>query len=70
MNKKQKGGCGCLASSGRNSNSCKVEFLVNVDERGQMVLPKVLREKANIKPGDKLAVIGWEKGGALCCLIN
>jgi antitoxin PrlF len=70
MNQKEKAGCGCLARSGKNSNGCKVEFLVNVDERGQMVLPKVLREKANIKPGDKLAVIGWEKDdGALCCLL-
>jgi len=32
-----------------------------------MVLPKDLREKANIKPGDKLAIISWEKNGATCC---
>jgi antitoxin PrlF len=31
--------------------------MVSVDERGQMVLPKDLREKANIKAGDKLAVV-------------
>ena len=35
---------------------CKVEALVSVDERGQMVLPKEVRDKANIKSGDKLAV--------------
>ncbi len=51
-----------------NSNSCKVEYLVNVDERGQMILPKALRERADIKSDDKLAVIGWEKEGTLCCL--
>lgn len=47
---------------------CRVESLISVDERGQMVLPKVLRDKAKIKPGDKLAVIAWEKGGEVCCL--
>ena len=47
---------------------CKVESLVTVDDRGQMVLPKELRDKAGIKGGDKLAVIGWEKEGKVCCL--
>ncbi len=47
---------------------CKVESLVSVDERGQMVLPKEIREKANIRPGDKLALISWEKGGQVCCV--
>ena len=47
---------------------CKVESLVTVDERGQMVLPKDLRDRAGIKGGDKLAVVGWEKEGKLCCL--
>ena len=48
--------------------SCKVDSLVSVDDRGQMVLPKELREKAGIKGGDKLAVITWEKDGKVCCL--
>ena len=47
---------------------CRVESLVTVDDRGQMVLPKELRDKAGIKGGDKLAVIGWEKEGKVCCL--
>ncbi len=47
---------------------CKVEALVSVDERGQMVLPKELREKANIHAGDKLAVTSWEKDGKVCCI--
>ena len=47
---------------------CKVEALVSVDERGQMVLPKEARDKANIHAGDKLAVISWEKGGQVGCL--
>lgn len=48
--------------------ACKVESLVSVDERGQMVLPKEIREKANIRAGDKLALISWEKRGEICCL--
>ena len=47
---------------------CRVEALVSVDERGQMVLPKELREKANIRAGDKLAVTSWEKDGKVCCI--
>ncbi|MEW5919567.1 MAG: HgcAB-associated protein HgcC [Bacillota bacterium] len=47
---------------------CKVESLVTADERGQMILPKELRERAGIKPGDKLAVVSWDKGGGICCI--
>jgi AbrB family looped-hinge helix DNA binding protein len=47
---------------------CKVESLVSVDERGQMVLPKEIRDKANIRAGDKLAIISWEKDGQVCCI--
>ncbi len=47
---------------------CKVEALVSVDERGQMVLPKDLREKAGIQAGDKLAVSSWVKDGQVCCI--
>jgi antitoxin PrlF len=47
---------------------CKVESVVSVDERGQMVLPKELRDKAKIRAGDKLAVVGMEKDGNICCI--
>lgn len=47
---------------------CQVMALVSVDERGQMVLPKELRERAGIRPGDKLAVTTWEKDGSVCCI--
>ncbi len=50
------------------ASCCAVEALVTVDERGQLVLPKELREKAGIKAGDKLAVTSWEKDGAVCCI--
>jgi AbrB family looped-hinge helix DNA binding protein len=41
---------------------------LSIDERGQMVLPKDLRDRAKIKPGDKLALVTWEKDGEVCCL--
>ena len=51
---------------------CKVESVVSIDERGQMVLPKEIREKAKIKAGDKLAVISWQKDEkvSFLCLIK
>jgi len=52
----------------KEGSCCKVESIISVDERGQMVLPKELREKANIRAGDKLAVVSWNKGGEICCL--
>lgn len=47
---------------------CKVESLISVDDRGQMVLPKEIRERANIQAGDKLAIISWEMGDTVCCI--
>ncbi len=47
---------------------CRVEALVSVDERGQMVLPKELRDRAGIRAGDKLAVMSMEQSGKVCCI--
>jgi AbrB family looped-hinge helix DNA binding protein len=58
----------CCATPEKNAECCKVESLASVDERGQMVIPKEIREKANIKPGDKLAITVWEKDGKVCCI--
>ncbi|MFC1555258.1 HgcAB-associated protein HgcC [candidate division KSB1 bacterium] len=44
-----------------------VESLVTVDDRGQMVLPKDVRDKAGIKSGDKLMLISVEKDNTVCC---
>jgi antitoxin PrlF len=65
IHKEEKGSC---AGGGSGPACCKVESLISVDERGQMVLPKEIREKAGIAPGDKLAVVSWEKRGRVCCL--
>ena len=45
-----------------------VEAIVSIDERGQMVLPKELRQKAGIKAGDKLALVAFEDKGEICCI--
>ena len=58
----------CCKQTDEGICCCNVEALVSVDERGQMVLPKELREKANIRAGDKLAVISHEAEGKICCI--
>ncbi len=58
----------CCASSADNQPCCQVEAVVSVDERGQMVLPKDLREKANIKAGDKLALVSYGQSEGVLCL--
>lgn len=47
---------------------CKVEAIISVDDRGQMVLPKETRDKAKIHSGDKLALISCEKDGGVHCM--
>jgi AbrB family looped-hinge helix DNA binding protein len=58
----------CCTPPDTKLGCCKVESLISIDERGQMVLPKEIRDKANIRAGDKLAVVSWEKDGKVCCL--
>jgi AbrB family looped-hinge helix DNA binding protein len=58
----------CCDANGKRMGLFKVESVVSVDERGQMVLPKEIRDKANIKAGDKLAVVSFEKDGKVCCI--
>ena len=58
----------CCSSESSGASCCRVESMISVDERGQMVLPKELRDRANIKAGDKLALISWEKEGDICCI--
>lgn len=57
-----------MAGKNNKENCCNVESVITVDERGQMVLPKEIREKANIKAGDKLAVVSLKKEGKFCCI--
>ena len=63
--KNQKGSS--VSPTSKGMTNWKVESIISIDERGQMVLPKELRDKANIRAGDKLALISWEKEGEVCC---
>jgi antitoxin PrlF len=56
------------SSCSSDVSACRLESLVTVDERGQMVLPKEVREKAGILPGEKLALIMWGCDGENSCL--
>ncbi len=53
----------CLLSS-----CCRVESVVSIDERGQLILPKEVRRKMGLLPGNKLMLVSLEKDGQVCCL--
>ena len=55
------GKCGCCG--------CKVEALVSVDARGQMVLPKDVREKMRVKEGEKLAIMTMGNHDECCIML-
>jgi len=64
----KKGDKGATAKQAASSPCCQVEAVVSIDERGQMVLPKEIRDKAGIGAGDKLAVVSWMDGEKVCCI--
>ncbi len=45
-----------------------VEAVATVDERGQMVIPKAIRERMGLKAGDKLAISVMVTDGRPCCI--
>ena len=58
----------CCDPAESSESCCRIEAVVTVDDRGQMVLPKEIRAKANIHAGDKLAIVCWERNGEVCCV--
>ncbi len=48
---------------------CKIDAIANVDSKGQIVLPKDIREKMRLKPNDKLALVGFERDNEICCVV-
>jgi AbrB family looped-hinge helix DNA binding protein len=52
-----------------SADCCEVAAVVRVDERGQMVLPKDVRERMGLAAGDKLALTTIESKGEICCLV-
>lgn len=69
MAKKNESGCCKPTAKMVVLNNCQIESMLTVDGRGQMVLPKEVRERAGIKPGDKLGLITLDKGEELCCFL-
>lgn len=45
-----------------------MESIVSMDDRGQMVLPKDVRELLEIKAGEKLALVVMRREGRPCCI--
>jgi antitoxin PrlF len=50
-------------------DTCRIDAVISMDAKGQIVLPKDLREKANFKPNEKIAVVTCEKEGEICCIM-
>jgi AbrB family looped-hinge helix DNA binding protein len=50
-------------------DTCRIDAVISMDAKGQIVLPKDLREKANLKPNEKIAVVACEKDGEVCCIM-
>jgi len=53
---------------GESDECTPLESVVSVDERGQLVLPKEIRERWGLKGGDKLAILTSVRGGEICCV--
>ena len=51
-----------------NPSTCQVEAVLSIDSRGQIVIPKEVRKRANIRDGDKLALVSWMNREEICCL--
>lgn len=61
-------GCCGTEPASQDMNCCKVDAIITIDGRGQIVLPKEVRDKAGVKAGDKFAVISCQSEGKVCCI--
>jgi antitoxin PrlF len=52
-----------------SSPDFKIDAIVTVDLKGQILLPKNVREKTGFEPNEKIALLSLEKDGELCCLL-
>jgi len=48
---------------------CNVESIIGMDQKGQLLLPKDVRKKIKIQPGEKVAVVSWRKDDDVCCIV-
>ncbi len=57
-----------LPQATKQENGCfEIEAIVSFDERGQLVLPKDLRKKFDLKAGEKFLLISCTNAEGLCC---
>lgn len=54
-------------SCGPNGSCYELEAVVTFDDRGQLVLPKDVRKKFNLTPGEKLALVSCTNAEGVCC---
>lgn len=58
----------CCTPSNVGSGCCNVEAVISIDERGQLVLPKEVRDKVKIQKNDKLVVVSMSHDEEICCI--
>ncbi|HTY15652.1 MAG TPA: HgcAB-associated protein [Methanoregulaceae archaeon] len=66
---RRKNQCDDLCTPDNSPGGCRVEAIIATDERGQMVIPKEVRDMARIRPGDRLALVSCRREGEICCLM-
>jgi len=51
-----------------NSDECyEIEAVISFDERGQLVFPKDVRKKFDLKAGEKFVMVSCTNEQGLCC---
>lgn len=55
-----------LRPSDHTVSGCQVEAVLSIDSRGQIVIPKEVRKRANLHDGDKLALVSWVRRDEFC----
>ena len=48
--------------------ACRMVAVIAMDGRGQIVLPKSLRDRADMKEGDRFCVVSSEADDKVCCI--
>jgi AbrB family looped-hinge helix DNA binding protein len=51
----------CCDPNNLSTGCCRVESVVSVDSKGQILLPKEIREKLDIKTNDRLVIVSLGK---------
>lgn len=47
----------------------RLEAVATIDRKGQVVIPKHLRDESRIKPRDKLIIMVYESKEGVCCIV-